>query len=308
MFINPNWSSGGQIMKRVSVFVFIIAMMFISTFCNAQDTYKIGVLAKDGPVKALKMWKSTGEYLSTRIGATFEVVPLDFDAVFSAIEKNEVHFFLVNSSMFITAQVNYGAKAIATMINSRQGIPLKNFGGVIFTSEENDAVNSLSDLKGKTFMAVEESSFGGWQMAYMEFLNQGIDPQKYFSKIEFGGKHDNVVLAVQNGLVDAGTVRTDTLERMAAAGTIQLSEFKILNEKKYEGFPFVCSTTLYPEWPMAITKGTSDTIAQKVVDALKMLKPEDKAAQDAKVVGWTDALDYQGVNDLLKKLRLGAYK
>ncbi len=295
-------------MKKMVVSVIIISSIFLSNFCFAENTYKIGVLAKNGPVKALKMWKSTGEYLTAKVAGNFEIVPLGFDAVFPAIEKGEVDFFLVNSSMFITAKVNYGAKAIATMINSRQGKPLKSFGGVIFTSEENDEINSTGDLSGKTFMAVKKSSFGGWQMAYMELLGQGIDPFKDFSKLEFGGKHDNVVLAIQNGVVDAGTVRTDTLERMAASGIIEMSEFKIISSKKHGDFPFVHSTALYPEWPIAKTKGTSDQIAETVVGALKQLTPSDKAAKDAKIMGWTDALDYKGVEDLQIKLKVGAYK
>ncbi len=295
-------------MKKMAVSIIVMSIVFFSNFCFAENTYKIGVLAKNGPVKALKMWKSTGEYLSAGVAGNFEIVPLGFDAVFPAIEKGEVDFFLVNSSMFITAKVKYDAKAIATMINSRQGKPLKSFGGVIFTSEENDEINSTADLSGRTFMAVKKSSFGGWQMAYMELLDQGIDPFKDFSKFEFGGKHDNVVLAVQNGVVDAGTVRTDTLERMAATGMIELSEFKIIRSKKHGGFPFVCSTALYPEWPIAKTKGTSDQIAEQVVAALKQLKSTEKAAQDAKIMGWTDALDYQGVEDLQIKLKVGAYK
>jgi twitching motility protein PilJ len=295
-------------MKKMVVSIIVIIIVFYSNFCFAENTYKIGVLAKNGPVKALKMWKATGEYLSAKVTGNFEIVPLGFDAVFPAIEKGEVDFFLVNSSMFITAKVKFDAKAIATMINSRQGKPLKSFGGVIFTSEENDEINSASDLLGKTFMAVKKSSFGGWQMAYLELLDQGINPFKDFSELKFGGKHDNVVLAVQNGVVDAGTVRTDTLERMAAAGIIELSEFKIISSKKHGDFPFVHSTALYPEWPMAKTKGTSDQIAEKVVTALKQLKSTDKAAQDAKIVGWTDALDYQCVEDLQIKLKVGAYK
>ena len=254
------------------------------------------------------MWKSTGEYLSANLDGNFEIVPLDFDAVFPAVDKGEVNFFLVNSSMFITAKVKYGAKAIATMINSRQGKPLKSFGGVIITSEENDEITVPGDLSGKTFMAVKKSSFGGWQMAYMELLNQNIDPYKDFAELKFGGKHDNVVLAVQNGLVDAGTVRTDTLERMAASGVIEMSEFKIINQKQHKGFPFACSTALYPEWPIAKVKGTSDQVAANVAETLKKVKPSDKAATDAKIVGWTDSLDYQGVEALQQKLKIGAYK
>ena len=293
-------------MKKACL-IAVILLAVMATGVNAAETFKIGVLAKRGPVKALQQWKATGEYLTAKIaGKTFEIVPLDFDQVNPAIEKNSVHFFLVNSSMFVTAKVKYGASAVATMVNSRQGKPLKSFGGVIFTSSENEAINSIADLKGKSFMAVAKSSFGGWQMALKEMLGAGVQVSD-LAKLEFGGKHDNVVLAVQNEAVEAGTVRTDTLERMAAEGAIEMDEFKIINKQENAGFPFVCSTALYPEWPLAKTKNTPDALANEVVAALTQMKPDDPAAKTAKVVGWVKSLDYTPVEDLQKALKLGAY-
>ena len=294
-------------MKKFIWTAFALVFLF-STTCVAAETYKIGVLAKNGPVKALKQWKATGDYLSAKIaGKTFEIVPLDFDEVNPAIESNKVDFFLVNSSMFVTAKVKFGASPVATMVNSRQGQPLKSFGGVILTSVDNDNINSINDIKGKTFMAVKQSSFGGWQMAYKEILDAGVDPHQDFAKLEFGGKHDNVVLAVQNGAVECGTVRTDTLERMAAEGMIDMDEFKIINKKSHNGFPFVISSALYPEWPLAKTPKTSDAVAKEVLDALKQLKETDDAAKSGKIVGWVDPLDYGPVEELQKSLKVGAY-
>ena len=294
-------------MKKFIWTAFALVFLF-STTCFAAETYKIGVLAKRGPVKAMKKWKATGDYLTAKIpDKTFEIVPLDFDEVNPAIENGKVDYFLVNSSMFVTAKVKYGASAVATMINSRQGQPLKSFGGVILTSVENDSINNISDLKGKTFMAVKKSSFGGWQMAYKEILDAGVDPQQDFAKLDFGGKHDNVVLAVQNGAVDCGTVRTDTLERMAAEGMIDMDEFKIINQKSHNGFPFVTSSALYPEWPLAKISKTSDADAKEVLEALKQLKETETAAKNAKIVGWVDALDYGPVEELQKSLKVGAY-
>lgn len=293
---------------RKMVVISIAIILVMAPFAVSAQTVKIGVLAKNGPVKALKMWKATGDYLTAKLsGKTFEIVPLEFDAVNPAIEKGTVDFFLVNSSMFVTAKVKYGSSAIATMINSRQGQPLKQFGGVVITSSDNEGINTLADLKGKTFMAVKKSSFGGWQMAYKECLDAGVDPFNDFAKLDFGGKHDNVALAVQNGVVDAGTIRTDTLERMAAAGTIDMEDFTIVSSKKHSSFPFTCSTALYPEWPLAKTNNTPDALANEVTSALKLLKAGEKAAKDAKIVGWVDALDYQPVEDLQAKLKIGAY-
>ncbi len=309
MTLSRNQHYEGVINMKIKLTSMIIVLMFFfSSACLARDVVKIGVLAKNGPAKALKKWQATGDYLSTQLdGKTCEIVPLDFDNVFPAIEKNEVDFFLINSSMFVTAQVKYGSKPIATMINSRQGKALKSFGGVIFTTSYNDGINNLADIKGKKFMAVKKSSFGGWQMAYKEFSDTGIDPYNDLASVEFGGKHDNVVLAVQNETVDAGTVRTDTLERLAAAGTIVIDDFKIINPKKHGDFPFVSSTTLYPEWPLAKLASTPDDLANQVVTALKKLKKDDPAAKKAKIIGWTDSLDYSGVENLQKTLKVGAY-
>ena len=294
--------------KKSRFFISLLVIFLVHSVAFANE-YKIGVLAKNGASKAMKQWGATAEYLNESMpGDSFKVIPLGFEEVFPAIEGKSVDFFLINSSMFITAKVKYGASAVATMINSRQGQALKSFGGVILAYVDRDDINALADLKGKKFMAVKKSSFGGWQMAYKEFLDNGIDPKKELGSLTFGGKHDNVVLSIQNGEVDAGTVRTDTLERMASAGDIDLSEFKILAKKNNPDFPFVASTALYPEWPFAKVSSVSGDIANKVVAALKKMGAQSKAAKNAKIIGWNDPLDYSEVETLQKLLKVGAYR
>ena len=291
------------------VFALILAGACALAHTAYAGEYKIGVLAKRGSAKAMTKWAPTAEYLTRQLkGDSFTLVPLDFERVMPAIENGDVDFFLVNSSMYVTAKVRYGAQAIVTMINSRQGESLNSFGGVIFSYVDRDDINGLADLKGKRFMAVKQSSFGGWQMAYKEFLDQGIDPTSDFSSLQFGGSHDNVVFAVQNGAVDVGTVRTDTLERMAAAGDIDLSEFKILAEKKHPDFPFVVSTALYPEWPLAKLEKTPAEVAERVASSLMQMPADAPAAKAAKIVGWTKPMDYQVVEDLQQILHVGAYQ
>lgn len=294
-------------MKQRFAILTVIFIFLWAVSVQAADSVKIGVLAKNGPAKALKQWSATGEYLSAKLGKTVEIIPLDFDKVNPAIEANDVDFFLINPSMFVTAKVKFGATAILTMINSRQGQALKSFGGVIVASAYNDSINSLADLKGKSFMAVKKSSLGGWQMAYKTIKDAGMDPYKDFAKVEFGGKHDNVIFAIQNEAIDAGTVRTDTLERMVASGAITMQDFKVIN-KQSSSFPFVYSTTLYPEWPLAKTTATSDALAQEILAALKQLTKDDPAASKAKIIGWTDPLDYGPVEELLKTLKIEPFE
>jgi ABC-type phosphate/phosphonate transport system substrate-binding protein len=177
---------------------------------------------------------------------------------------------------------------------------LDKFGGVIFTKAESP-ISTLADIKGKKFMIVKKSSFGGAHMAWKVFKDNGIDPEKDFAAFAEGEKHDNVVLAVLNGTMDAGTVRSDTMERMQAEGKIKMSDFKIINQVK-DDFPFVHSTPLYPEWPMAAAAHVKPEITAKVAEALIAMPKDAPAALAAKVVGWGAPADYSSVRELLQKI------
>ena len=126
---------------------------------------------------------------------------------------------------------------IATLKNKWDSNTLTAFGGVIFCRDDRQDIRDLHDLKRKRFMAVEETSLGGWQAAWREFKAAGIDPYRDFNKLELANTHDAVVYAVHDSTVDAGTVRTDTLERMTESGLIDPAIFRILNQKLKKDFP-----------------------------------------------------------------------
>ncbi|MDA3835680.1 MAG: PhnD/SsuA/transferrin family substrate-binding protein, partial [Spirochaetales bacterium] len=104
----------------------------------------------------------------------------------------------------------------------------------------------------------------------------------------------------------AGTVRTVTLERMTAEGKIKMEEFRIIHPV-VDDFPFVRSTVLYPEWPMAALSHVDAGKAAQLGTALQALKSGDEAAQKAKAVGWSAAADYTPVQNCLKAIKYGAF-
>ncbi len=272
---------------------------------TAQAELKIGVLANAGPTKAMEKWQETGTYLSAKMAEPVTIIPLKFTAIEPMVKSGKIDFLLANSSFFVEMEKKYSARPVATLINLREGKPLKSFGAVILVRSDSP-INSLAGLKGKKFMCVKYSGFGGAQMAWRVLLENGIDPQKDFAVFAEGRKHDTVVMAVKQGAMDGGTVRTETLERMAAAGVISMSEFRVLNEIK-DDFPFVRSTELYPEWPMAALNHVDPAKADKLGAALRELKASDGAAKAAKIAGWDEAADYGPVRDCLKAIKYGSF-
>ncbi len=274
-------------------------------------TVKVGVMAIRGVEKTRQKWQSTLDYLSQNIpGYNFQLVPLKFDNIEELITNKQVDFVLPNPGMYVELEWIYGVRRIATLQNLHLGKPYTQFGAVIFRRKDRTDIQELKDLKGKRFMAVSKIAFGGWQIACETLEKAGIKSPRHFKEIKFGGSHDAVVYAVSDGTVDAGTVRTDTLERMAQEGKINLDDFVILNsqEQHREKFPFALSTQLYPEWPFAMLPHTNVELAEKVAIALIEMPPDTPAAIAGKYQGWTIPANYQSVHDTLRHLRVRPYE
>lgn len=290
--------------------LFLILLLSPHLLWAAPQAISIGILAKSGEDVAVEKWTATADYLSTKLpDYRFAIVPLGFKEIHEAVQQGRIDFILTNSAFYVELEKLYGISRIATLINQNlPGQQTTTFGGVIFTKADRQDINTFTDLKGKSFMAVDSLSFGGWIVAWREFHRQGLDPLTDFSSLQYNGTHEGVVQAVLAGTVDAGTARTDTLERMADNGVIRLEQLKILNQQPASDFPFLLSTALYPEWPMAAIRTTPDRLSRLVAGALMTMESNDPAALASQSAGWTIPLNYQPVHDCLLELKIGPYK
>ena len=288
----------------------IVLLLTAGLLFSNEHMVKIGVLAKRGAEVTLKKWSPTADYLSQEIPAyKFEIVPIPFNTLFEEVKNEKVDFILANPGFYVVLEHQYGAQRITTLVNKHiTSLTQKEFGGVIFTHIDNEKrFNTLESIKGTHFGAVNEKSLGGWQMAWREFVENDIDRDNDFSSLSFKGTHDKVVYAVLNKEIDIGTVRTDTLERMALEKRIDLNKVHIINPIKHDNFPFLISTKLYPEWPMAKLKNTPDDLSKKVAIALMKMPSESEAAVKASIESWGTPLSYQPVHACFKTLKIPPY-
>ncbi len=297
---------------RLSMVLLLVVIAFatvLSTAAVAHDIH-IGVLAHRGKETALRMWTPTAAYLARTIPEhRFEIIPLDFNQIGPAVGSGQVDFVISNPEIYVNLEAQYRVSRIATLKNMTSKGAYKEFGGVIFTRADRKDIKDIHDLKGKSVMAVEASSLGGWTMAWREIKAAGLDPYRDFAGLTFGGTHDDVVYAVRDRKADVGTIRSNTLERMSDEGKIKREDYYVINRQKDDGeFPFAVSTRLYPEWPFAKVRHTSDDLAESVAIALYKQSADDPASKAAHLEGWTIPLDYELVHMLMKELRIGVYK
>ncbi len=292
------------------ILIFIIVILPTSISVAQADELKIAVRANKGADIALQRWQATVDYLNTSIPEhNFVMIPFENNSTLNqAISRGDFSFCLTNPAAAVEHRIRYKNQPLATLVNKRQGKGYSKFGSVIFTRLDRSDINIVQDLKGKVFIGADELGFGGWRVAWREMLKQGVNPYKDFSELRFaGGIQQRVVYSVLEGEVDAGSVRTDMLERMAAKGNINLADFKVISQKQTEGFPFLHSTDLYPEWLFSANKFVPNELKTKVAIALLSIEKQHEAAKKGKYVGWVPPLDYTPVDELLNELKVGPY-
>lgn len=303
--------------KRYFFLLFFIFLFPVNVNSHTSENISIGILAKRGKEIALKRWQPLAGYLEQQLpGHHFTISPLDFDSIANAVANHDIDFLFVNPGIYIELEVNYGVRPIATVRTLRGEYGVTLFSSLLITLANRTDIHTLQDLQGKRFMAVSANSLGGWLMAKRELKLSGIDTEHDFKSFSFAGNHDEVVKNILQGTVDAGTVRSDTLENMSKDNLLDIREIKVIHGNKVhfnfeigeKDFPFPHSTDIYPEWPMVKLAATPDELADKVAIALLSMADDNEATRQAGIKGWDIARNYQSVHDLYRDLRLGPYR
>lgn len=274
---------------------------------------RIGVLAHKGFDVCREMWQPTISYLEREMpGRRFLLVPLRFSEVDPAVAKGSIDFLICNPSMYVDMEVKHGASRILTLRNRAGNRVVSEFGGVLFVRADRAELKTPADARGRRIAATGRDSFGGWQMALREFRAADIEPEKDAARLVFLDSHPAVVRAVLSGEADIGTVRTDTIERMAERGELRMEELRVFpaasHPARQENFPFLHSTRLYPEWPLAKLSKTPEELSSALSVALLSMPADSPPALAAQSGGWTVCLDYSSVHQCLRELRLPPYE
>ena len=252
-----------------------------------KSTYTVAIHA----VTALKAayrdtHKVFGEYLTATAGQKFNppiqfnVVSNYFAGLFDAIDNEELDFFLTNQGIYSCIGTQVGATALATVVKDLsvrgRAFELDVYGGVIAVRADNDAINTIVDLRDKIIGAGAIVDLMGAQLEIYEMGRDGgmsyvNDPRQ----VSFTKYQVDVVRGVLSGRFDVGFLRTNQIEPTTDENgePIDPDLFKIIDPKVYvmdngDLFPFLHSTDIYPEWPLAALSNVPDDVQLAVQEAL----------------------------------------
>lgn len=286
----------------------LMSIMAAPLFAQSPRQVTIGVLAYDGKPAAQKRWQPTADFLTTAIaGSDFVIRPLTQEEIRQATLKKQLDFILTHPGQYVRLEAEFGVTRLVTFKSRFSDLSLTQFGAVIITRSDS-SIKTLTDLKNRSFGAVNPRAFGGRLMAQkeMELAEKGLSENIRYQWLGF--PQSDIVHAVIRGDVDAGNVRTGVLERLVENGLIEENQIRVLSPRVNDDFPLQRSTELYPEWPLARTPSTDTDLAEQITVALLRIEPDSAIALSSLGAGWTIPSDYSPVHELFRFLHLYPYE
>ncbi len=137
-------------------------------------------------------------------------VATSYAGVIEAMGAGRADIGWLNTFSYVIAHQKYGAEV--RLVTVRFGQPYYR---AEIIAQAGSGVAKIQDLRGKRFAFVDPASTSGYLFPLAGLKKAGFDPQKFFGQTVFAGSHNNVVLAVYQGRVDAGAVYED------ARGSVQ---------------------------------------------------------------------------------------
>lgn len=310
----------GRKRKRASLG---LGLALIVTLCSPMATAQeaapaaaqeltLGILVKEGATRTLEAWSPTVARLNalaeaSGLGLTVKIEPHTRRSLEEELSLGRLDLVLSDPDQFVVAEVEQGARALLSAAQTREGIAYDMGGALAFVRRDSD-IRSFADLAGKRVMGASADEVMGWQLLRLEARRQGTDLSREAGSVLFSGSNQReIVYAVQNGLVDAGVVRTGMLEQLAREGVISLADFRPVAPRSYQGFPFWGSTEIHPGSVLWAFPEVPEEALALVIDALLEGAGQGSGAGDGDIV-WQAPQNYQGVHDMLIGMRARPYE
>ncbi len=287
----------------------LLASLFLSTQALADPELTLGIAVYRPKAVMQTQWQPLADYLSQSLpGYTIRLRILELNELDTAIQRQELDFAFTNPTHFIKLRAhNALSGALATLVTLEGRMPAAVLGGVIIQSSEQEPLNQLAQIKGKTIAAVDADALGGYVAQAAVLAGVGIKPEDL--RVRFSGRpHDRIVEAVLTGQADIGFLRSGVIEQLSREGKLDPARLRILHRQSPPGFPFAVSTPLYPEWPFVALPRVGENNARRVATALLSLTPDHPASRAAGIHGFTIPADYAPVELAMRALRLPPFE
>jgi phosphonate transport system substrate-binding protein len=265
-------------MKRL--FAAALATTALTAPLSAQEIteFRIGILGGENAQDRMTSNECVRAYVEERLGVQTKLfTPADYDGVIQGLLGGTIDMAWLGASAYAKAYLTDPEALDVVMVKTNLDGSYGYY-SIGFARAES-GIASLEDMKGKVFAFGDPNSTSGYLIPSVEIpaqVSATMDSGDYFGEVKFVGGHEQTIVAVANGDVDAGVTWADgqgdwedgynsgALRKAADSGLVDMND---LVE--------IWRSNVIPEGPIVLRRSLPEDVKAEVVDFLATLHAND---------------------------------
>lgn len=204
--------------------VSLVCVAACSEVPHVPGQIRVALLPDEKPDIVLARHKPLFDYLEKETGLSFRLeVPDSYQEMSARFEADAYDLAYFGGLSFVIAHRNNGAVPLVLRDID------KAFTSVFITRHGSDQIQ-LKDFVGLAMTFASDQSTSGHLMPRYFLKQQFIEPETFFSRVEFAGTHDKVVRAVLANDVALGAMSSAIYQGMLEDGRLGAQQVRVIWE------------------------------------------------------------------------------
>lgn len=240
--------------------------------------FRIGILGGENAQDRLTSNECVRAYVQDLLGVETKLfTPADYDGVVQGLLGGSLDMAWLGASAYAKAYLTDPEALDVVLVKTNLDGSVGYYS--IGFARKDSGITSLTDMKGKRFGFGDPNSTSGYLIPSIEIpqaTGASMASGDYFGEVVFTGGHEQTIVAVNNGEVDAGVTWADgqgnwedgynsgALRKAVDAGLVDMNNLVEIWKSKE-----------IPEGPIVLRRALPADVKEKVVTFLKELHGKD---------------------------------
>ncbi len=209
---------------------------------SSKPPLRVAVAAMISPKETMEVYRQLLTYLGHKLGKNLELVQRKtYGEVNELLGKGRIDLGFICSGPYVTGKDRYGFVLLA--VPEVHGHP--TYSAYLIVNKES-AFHRLEDLKGHTFAFTDPDSNTGRLVPLYWLAALHTRPEQFFGRIIYTYSHDNSIMAVGRGLVDAAAVDGLIWDFYAQKNPAFTAKTRIIKKSEPFGIPPLVASRQFP--------------------------------------------------------------
>lgn len=257
---------------------------------EAGDVLNLEITPYKEPTSLYKEWKYLRDYLNEKMSekAGLKVnlrIARDYRSAINDVGLGVADLAILPSTAFIEARKDYCVQPLVSP-KSRQG------NRCLLVARKDSLINSISDIKGKSFAYGDEKSLCGSLIVHKWMKENNIVYQGDLRSVQYFSNYDAVLQAIASGDFDVGGVKESVFRKA------NLSDFKI-----------IAVSDPVPDFVLVSTFDFDKGLSEEIIKTIEEMDLDILTKIDFDYIGWQRVADgdYDSLRKLVKEIHGSDY-